>query len=378
MKKVFAIILLLALLLLGRGIIIENKSVEENFSSNINAKGVQLAQGAEASETGEDGDDFITDINISLVGDILLDGHIRNHIEKQGYSYPWHYVKEYFQNDDITIGNLETSITTGGSPWPDKQFNFRSDPQNVPAMKEAGIDVVSLANNHTLDYGHEGLKDTLRYLEEGDISSVGAGIDKSDAMKSVIIEKDNIKIGILGFTRVAPDVGWWAADDRPGLIGAYDPQIPNALESIEKLKAEVDILIVAVHWGKELHEEPREIDIIAAKKMIDKGADVIAGHHPHILQGIEIYKGSPIFYSLGNFVFGSRSKLTSNTIIAQLSFNGKDLKSVNIIPFEIINSRPENVDEIRRIEKLDYLRKLSSEFGTIIDDDGIILLENYQ
>lgn len=378
MKKTFGFIIILSLLILSKGMVTENKTVEKGNTNNKKNELVQLSQQTDDKGAEEDIEDNINEIKISLVGDILLDGHIRNYIHKDGYSYPWHYVREYFENDDITIGNLETSITNGGNVWPDKQFNFRSDPKNVPAMKEAGIEVVSLANNHTLDYGYQGLKDTLKYLKEGDISVVGAGLNKSDAMKPVIIEKEDIKIGILGFSRVVPDVGWWATDNRPGLIGAYDVQLPNALKAIEELKGEVDILIVSVHWGKELQEKPRSEEIVAAKKMIDAGADVISGHHPHVLQGIEIYKDSPIFYSLGNFVFGSKSKLTANTMIVQLVFNGKDLENINLLPFEIVNSRPQTVDEKIRQEKLEYLREISNDFETIIDKDGMIIFENYQ
>ena len=95
-------------------------------------------------------------LTISLVGDIFMDGSLRGLIDRNGIDYPWEMVKDYFQNDDITIGNLETSITTRGEKWEDKQFNFRSDPKNLEVMKEASLDVVSLANNHSLDYGYVG------------------------------------------------------------------------------------------------------------------------------------------------------------------------------------------------------------------------------
>lgn len=314
-------------------------------------------------------------IKISLVGDILFDGHIRNNISEEGYSYPWLYVKEYFQNDDISIGNLETSITRGGTPWPNKQFNFRSDPENVAEMKRAGVDIVSLANNHTLDYGYDGLEDTIEHLESGNIKSIGAGENIEEATKPLIIEKEKTKIGILGYSRVAPDVGWWPDTDKAGVASAYDNHLTEVLDNIEETRKDVDILIMIVHWGQELHEIPREIDVNAAKAMIDMGVDVVVGHHPHVLQGIEIYKGKPIIYSLGNFIFGSKSELTRNTMIAQLNFNHKDLENIEIIPFDIVNSRPENISEEKKEEKLNYLREISNEFGTIINEDGKIYLK---
>lgn len=377
MKKIFGTIVVLGILILSKGIISEDKVVEQVSDQREKIEVTELSQLGENKET--EGLEYPTNkTKISLVGDILLDGHIRNYIHKDGYDYPWHYVRDYFKNDDITIGNLETSITTSDGKWPDKYFNFKSDPKNVAYMKDAGIEVVSLANNHSLDYGYQGLKDTLKHLKEGNIKTVGAGKNRQEAMKAVIIEKDNIKIGILGFSRVVPDVGWWATDNRPGLIGAYDDQLPNALKAIEKVKKEVDILIVSVHWGKELEEKPREQEMIAAKKMIDSGADVIAGHHSHVLQGIEIYKGRPIFYSLGNFVFGTKSELTENTMIAQLVFNGKVLENIQVIPLTIINSRPQSVNEKIRQEKFQYLKEISNDFNTIIDKDGNIIIEEYQ
>lgn len=326
----------------------------------------------------EEEENYDNKIKISLVGDILFDGHIRNHIKEHGYDYPWDYVREYFDNDDISIGNLETSVTRGGTPWPNKQFNFRSDPENIEAMKGAGIDLVSLANNHTLDYGYDGLEDTINHLNRGDIKLVGAGGDIEEATKAIIIEKDKTKIGILGYSRVAPDVGWWPNADKAGVASAYDKHIDEVLENIKETKKEVDLLIMVIHWGKELHEVPREDEVIVAKKMIDMGVDVIAGHHPHVLQGIEIYKGKPIFYSLGNFIFGSRSELSSDTMIAQLNLNHKDIESIDIIPFHIKNNRPENINEEKKREKLEYLRKISSEFGTEIDKDGKIYINEYE
>lgn len=383
MKKGIGIILALMVMfssgvLLGRGIIKKNGSYKESTEQTSNIEATELTYAENEEETEEPTEDNIDEIKISLAGDVLLDGHIRNYIHKDGYDYPWHYVKKYFQNDDITIVNLETSITRGGDKWADKQFNFRSDPQNVDAMKRNGIDVVSLANNHSLDYGYKGLKDTLKYLKEGDINSVGAGVDRQEAMKSVIIQIGNTKVGILGFSRVVPDVGWWATNNRAGLVGAYDGQLKNALKTIEELKKEVDIVVVSVHWGKELQEKPREQEITAAKKMIDSGADIIAGHHPHILQGIDIYNGRPIFYSLGNFVFGTKSELTANTMIAQLIYKDKILENIQIIPLNIVKNRPEGVDEQQSREKLNYLRELSKDFDTVIDKDGNIMIEVYE
>ena len=312
---------------------------------------------------------------ISLVGDLLMDGSIRAEIDRKGYDYPWEMVKEYFIEDDLTIGNLETSITNKGEKWEDKQYNFRSDPKNLAAMKDAAIEVVSLANNHTLDYGYEGLLDTLDNLDTYKIKGVGGGRNKEEASKPLILNIKDNKIGILSFSRVIPDVDWYATNKRPGLVGAYDVHIPEVLKTVEKVKEEVDILIMSIHWGIEREEYPRSQEIQLARKLVDSGVDIVMGHHPHVLQGIEIYKDKPIFYSLGNFVFGSKSGPTSNTMIAQIKLNGKEMEGVRIIPCEIENGRPIPVYGEKREKKINYLNKISKDFNGNISQEGIIKLK---
>ena len=316
-------------------------------------------------------------IQISLVGDILMDGSIKQQIDKNGTDYPWEMVKDYFQNDDITIGNLETSITTRGFKWPDKQYNFKSYPANLQSMEKAGIDVLGLANNHILDYGYEGLLDTLNHIDSTGIKRVGAGKNKEDALKAVIIEKDGLKIGVLSASRVVPYVEWYATGKRPGLIGAYDRHIEELLGEVQKLKKDVDLVVLSIHWGIERDAEPKAQDVVLAKKLIDGGVDVIMGHHPHVLQGIEIYKGKPIFYSLGNFVFGTRGELTSNTMIAQINLLDGEMKDIEIIPFNIELGRPMPVTEDIKQLKINYLNKISKKFGVKIDGNGMINLDNY-
>lgn len=311
-------------------------------------------------------------VSISIVGDILMDSSVRAQINKNGIEYPWEMVKKYFQNDDITIGNLETSITTRGTKWEDKQFNFRSDPNNLKAMKEAGIDVLGLANNHTLDYGYEGLLDTLSYLDKNDIKRAGGGKNKQEAIEGAIIEKNGLKIGVLSFSRVVPDVKWYATDKRPGIVGAYDPHISEVIVRIEEMKKEADIVILSIHWGAELSATPRKQEMDLGKKLIDAGADIIMGHHPHVLQGVEIYKGKPIFYSLGNFVFGTKNELTSNTMIGQINFIDKDIDNIKIIPCSIIGGRPIPIIDDKRIEKINYINTISKDFNTKFDVEGII------
>lgn len=310
---------------------------------------------------------------ISIVGDMLMDGSVRTQINKNGIEYPWEMVKGYFQEDDITIGNLETSITTKGTPWPDKLFNFRSNPNNLNAMKEASIDIVALGNNHSLDYSYDGFLDTLNHLDKSEIKRVGGGKNKKEAIEGIIVEKNGINIGVLSFTRVVPDIKWYATEKRPGIVGAYDAHVKEMLTRVGEMKEEVDILILSIHWGEELSTTPRKQEIDLARKLVDAGVDVVMGHHPHVLQGIEIYKGKPIFYSLGNFVFGAKNELTSNTIIGQINLINKNIDSIQVIPCTIVYGRP--IPDEKIAEKIKYLNTISKDFKTIIDKDGIIKIK---
>ena len=122
-------------------------------------------------------------ITISLAGDVMMDGSVRQQINKYGYDYPWEKVKDYFMESDLSIVNLETSITTRGNKWPNKQFNFKSNPKNLDSMKSAGIDMVTLANNHVLDYSNQGFLDTIDHLKKKEIPYVGGGKKIKEALE---------------------------------------------------------------------------------------------------------------------------------------------------------------------------------------------------
>lgn len=313
-----------------------------------------------------------TNLVISLAGDVCLDGALKNHIGKYGINYPWTKVSSYFTEDDLTIVNLETSVTTGGKKWPNKQFNFRSNPNSIDGMVKSGVEVATLANNHVLDYGYEGLLDTLKTLDSYNIKYTGAGKNKKDAISGIIVEEKGVKIGILAFSRIIPDVKWYATKNRAGLVSGYDPYVNEMTKRIAEMKKEADIVILSIHWGVERSTTPRKQEINLAKKAIDSGADIVVGHHPHVLQGIQVYKGKPIFYSLGNFVFNSGSKAGTNTMIGQVKIENKKIQGINIIPCKIVNSRPIPLEGKDKLAAINNINKLSKNFGSKLDKDGFM------
>ena len=310
------------------------------------------------------------EITISIAGDVLMDGVVRKQINKNGYNYPWEKVNKYFQESDLSIVNLETSITTRGKKWPNKQFNFRSHPKNLKYMKEAGVDVVTIANNHILDYSNQGFLDTLNHLEKNKIPYAGGGRNKKEALQGVVVDVEGVKVGILAFSRVIPDVKWYATDKRSGLVGAYDGYTKDMMNRIKQMKEEVDILVLSIHWGKERSTKPRKQEIDLAKSCIDAGVDIVMGHHPHVLQGVEMYKGKPIFYSLGNFVFGGKDKITRTTMIGQINIVDKKIESINVIPCNIVNGRPIPVAGKEKVEAINYINKLCKPFNLKFDGGG--------
>ena len=166
-----------------------------------------------------------------------------------------------------------------------------------------GVDIVTMANNHILDFGEYGITDSLAALDEAGILHVGAGEDLEQARRPQFIEVKGKTIGCLGTSRVYMAASWAAGDGHPGVFSTYDPAM--ALASIREAKEKCDYLVVYVHWGIERNTVPEDYQRSMGRSYIDAGADLVVGSHPHVLQEIEYYEEKPIAYSLGNFVFGS-------------------------------------------------------------------------
>jgi poly-gamma-glutamate capsule biosynthesis protein CapA/YwtB (metallophosphatase superfamily) len=239
-------------------------------------------------------------IQLMLVGDIMMGGRIDGLLRNNGFDYPYKHVGHLLREADIAAGNLENPITSRGEPL-DKQYTFRTSPDAIPAIQESGFDVFNLANNHTLDYGLIGMRDTIKLLDEAGIGHMGAGEDEIEAFSPYTVEKNGMRIDFLGFTNVVPDVTWKADKGIPGLAETYN--YTRAIQAIERSDKEADLVVVFVHWGLERQNTPEPYMIENAHRYIDAGADLVVGSHPHVLAGIESYNDKWIAYSLGNFIF---------------------------------------------------------------------------
>ncbi len=267
---------------------------------------------------------------------------------------------------DIMMLNNEFAYSLRGTKAPDKSYTFRANPQRVNILHEMGVDIVSLANNHVLDYGEEAFYDTLEALDDAEIDYVGAGLNRDDAKAPIYYTIGNKTIGIVAASRVIPVMEWYATDTRPGVIGTYNPS--EFIPSIEEAKENSDFVVAYVHWGQENTHKLLDYQRNMAKQYIDAGVDAVIGCHPHVLQGIEFYKGKPIAYSLGNFWFSSA---TRETALFKLILNTDDSVDVQIIPAMCKDTYTYMIDEEEEKEKyFDFIQSIS--FNIEIDDKGFI------
>ncbi|MBM7553011.1 CapA family protein [Thalassobacillus pellis] len=239
-------------------------------------------------------------VELTFAGDVMFANSLIHTTEQEGFDYPFQYVKEHFQNDDFTFVNLETSVTERGIKE-EKIYNYRTKPEAMDALKSVGIDGLALGNNHTLDYGTQGLLDTISYVEKAGLATIGAGKNKKEAYSSFTKTFNGKKIAFLSFSKVLPKVEWYALENRPGIASGY--QLDRMTEIIRKAETMHDYVFVQIHWGEMGDTMFNETEQTYAHEMIDAGADAIIGSHPHVLQGFEYYEGKLIAYSLGNLLF---------------------------------------------------------------------------
>jgi len=305
--------------------------------------------------------------SVSFGGDVMFDTYVKDYIDKNGVANYIEDIAPVFKTSDLSLVNLETAISTRGEKEKDKQFTFRADPKYLQVLQNCGIYMVSLANNHSLDFGIEALEDTFKSLNERDISYIGAGKNMDEASKATYVSKNNMKLAFIGSSRVIPVVSWNAGSKKSGVATTYDPTIINS--EIKKAKATSDFVICYIHWGEEGKNMPVEHQKHLAHNYIDNGADVVIGSHPHVLQGIESYKGKLIIYSLGNLIFTDMYKKTA---IATVTFDSTKNANLKITPFEIINFKPTLLkDEEKKIQFYKDLEAIS--FGIKIDSKGNVL-----
>lgn len=300
-------------------------------------------------------------ITVTCAGDCTLGtdvnfygGTLPDEAENQSYDYSYFLknVQPYFKNDDLTIVNFEGTLTERGERQ-DKTFAFKGNPKYTEILTAGSVEAVTLANNHSKDYGIVSQEDTKRYLEE-------AGIVWFENLNTKVIEVNGIKVGLVGLY---------------DLDKSAESNMPKAIEQVKSDGAE--LILIQIHWGIEGENYPEEEQKTLAHKAVDLGADLVIGHHPHVLQGIECYNGRMIAYSMGNFCFGgNQNPRDKDSMIYQQTFTVKDGRvtaydDYKIIPCSISstssrnNYQPTPATGSERERIANKIQKFSNELGNI-------------
>lgn len=322
-------------------------------------------------QKGDRSGDSAHKVVIALVGDVLLAGSVGDAINVKGPDYPWRETADLLRESDIAVANLECAVSNRGTPEPDKEFTFRADPKVLNGAANAGVDVLTLANNHVLDFGREAMLDTINLIKEQNIGCTGAGTNEDEASTPAVLVSKGKKVAVLAFTRIIPRSDWIAGSDSPGLASGHNYQ--QIMDRVKASEKEADISVVSMHWGYETEDIPDRNEIQLARALVDAGADIVVGHHPHVLQGIEIYKGRIIAYSLGNFIFTTpyQPKAGEGAILQVTAGPGGEYNA-RIIPTLISNGAARVLKGSDRQRVLDRVNQLSGEFKTSVDNKGEI------
>ena len=257
-------------------------------------------------------------------GDVLLDL-----TEPEGVD-PFTKVEPSLSSADVAIVNLEMAITERGEPY-DKEFVFRAPGSAALTLAGAGVDVVSLANNHILDFGSEGLEDTISVLDEVGILRPGAGANNAEAYAPRVLVLDNeIRVAFVSASAIIPG-GFSAGAERPGIADAKWA-IPRVLAAVRAAASGNDVVVVSIHWGVERATCPSQDQRDLAQQLIEAGANLILGHHPHVLQPIETFDRTVIAYSLGNFAWHPRYGITGDTGVLEIFFDGPIVEGYQFHP----------------------------------------------
>jgi poly-gamma-glutamate synthesis protein (capsule biosynthesis protein) len=317
-------------------------------------------------------------VTVAMTGDVMLGRGVDEALKQFGPTHPWGDVRPLLNQADLAIVNLECVVGSRGQPWTrsPKTYHFRADPIAIESLKCAGIDCVTLANNHVLDYEEEALLEMLALLEQAGIASTGAGRNLAESRRPALVDARGLRVGVIAFTDNEPG---WAA--KPSALGTnYVPILLDEWamgpirQSIDRARSEgADLVVFTIHWGPNLIERPSPLFREFAHAVIDAGADLVFGHSAHVFQGIELYKGCPIIYDAGDFVddYVVHAHLRNDWgLLFRLEVDGAKLQRIELIP-TLIRNRQVNCASNHEFEAIAArIEALSAEFGTTIEHEG--------
>ena len=330
-------------------------------------------------------------VTIAAGGDTTLGFNLQDHFDQQlalgtpkERLWPLYFsgIRPILEAADIAIVNLECPFTERGEKL-EKNFNFRARPELVKILGDGSVDVVTLANNHVADWGKDGVEDTLHTLGSAHIAHCGAGMSLRQARRPAVLERRGRKVGFVGwYFQADPDMiepaEVYATRKRAGVAGCYkdmDGIRKMVREDLESLAKKVDFMVPYFHWGHEGAYQVRDYQIELAHRCVDLGARAVLGAHPHRVQGIEVYRGSPVFYSLGNFVYGGiKEPKDTLTVIARLSLTSSSV-TADVVPVQFTRwpdapFQPFVLEGDARDDALTRIAHLSSSFAATLPQLG--------
>ncbi|MGC9316509.1 MAG: CapA family protein [Armatimonadota bacterium] len=290
------------------------------------------------------------------VGDVMLDRSVWRRVQANGPQSILEQVREDLRAADICFANLECPLSTVGPHSPSEHLLFRADPGAVEVLLDGGVDVVSLANNHTLNAGEAGLKQTMEHLDRAGVAYCGAAELREAAWDPCIFDMDGLLLGFIACTDLSFEHGSWCK---------VDDELREFAEHVGAAAEQCDLLVVSVHWGSEYQRVPTERQRDVARAAAEAGAGLIIGHHPHVLQGVGRHGHTPILYSCGNFVFDQREGERMESAIFHLRFTEGEGWQIRMVPVWIPRSRcgPIYPESARAARIINRLATLSGNLG---------------
>lgn len=245
-------------------------------------------------------------MRLAFVGDVMLGRLVNSALQRNPPQYPWGDTLAVLREADLRVCNLECVVSDRGEPWSasPKAFHFRSDAHNIATLQAAQVGVVSLANNHVLDFGYDALNDMLTLLDAAEIRHAGAGHTLEEAMRPAMVRTSEGMVALLAATDNEP---LWAANaDQAGIwympTDITDARAQRLLQAVRDVRPSAKVVVVSLHWGGNWGYTPPFAHSVLAHTLIDSGADIIFGHSGHVLRGVELYHGKPVLYSAGDFI----------------------------------------------------------------------------
>ncbi len=323
------------------------------------------------------------EIVLAFTGDVMLGRLVNEMIKHMGIAYVWGDTLPLLKKANLRLINLECAIAKDGKPWERSQkiFFFRADPHAIDVLRLAGINYVSLANNHTLDFGEDAMLEMLDRLKKAGIVHAGAGKNLSEASKHVLLEAKGIRVAVVSFTDNEPDFA--ATDFSPGTnyipITLADKVMRRVKDAINEARPLADIVVFSIHWGPNMVLRPPKSFREFAHAVMDMGADIYHGHSAHIFQGVELYKGKLIMYDTGDFIddyYVGPEEKNDQQLLFLVTVSKDKIKKVEMIPLEISMCQVNAARGGVRREIGERITMLSGEFETPVKkENGRLVVE---